>query len=65
MASVISLNSSVTTDEIDSPWVGPLRYRKYAEVRPSHEWIRILGSRCVKFDVKDWGVKNGFQTWRR
>ena len=27
---------------------------------PSHEWIRILGTRNVKLDVKDWGVKNGF-----
>lgn len=48
-------------DEIDSPWVGAYydigNMQKFA---PSHEWIRILGSRCVKFDVKDWGVKNGF-----
>ena len=22
---------------------------------PSHEWIRILGKRNVKLDVKDWG----------
>ena len=27
---------------------------------PSHEWIRILGKRTVKLDVKDWGSKNGF-----
>ncbi len=24
------------------------------------EWIRTLGKRIVKLDVKDWGVKNGF-----
>jgi hexulose-6-phosphate isomerase len=48
-------------DEIDSPWVGAYydigNMQKFA---PSHEWIRILGSRCVKFDIKDWGVKSGF-----
>lgn len=48
-------------DAIDSPWVGAYydigNMQKFA---PSHEWIRILGSRCVKFDIKDWGVKNGF-----
>ena len=27
---------------------------------PSHEWIRILGKRTLKLDVKDWGSKNGF-----
>ena len=27
---------------------------------PSHEWIRILGNRNVKLDVKDWGKKNSF-----
>jgi len=48
-------------DEINSPWV-----RAYYDIgnmqkfAPSHEWIRILGARCVKFDIKDWGVKNGF-----
>ena len=48
-------------DEIDSPWVGAYydigNMQKFA---PSHDWIRILGSRTVKMDVKDWGVKNGF-----
>ena len=48
-------------DAIDSPWVGAYydigNMQKFA---PSHEWIRVLGSRTVKFDVKDWGVKNGF-----
>ena len=48
-------------DAIDSPWVGAYydigNMQKFA---PSHEWIRVLGSRTVKLDVKDWGVKNGF-----
>jgi hexulose-6-phosphate isomerase len=48
-------------DEIDSPWVGSYfdigNARKFS---PSEEWIRVLGPRIVKLDVKDWGVKNGF-----
>lgn len=48
-------------DEIDSPWVGV--YFDIGNVRkfgPSEDWIRTLGSRIVKCDVKDWGKKNGF-----
>jgi hexulose-6-phosphate isomerase len=48
-------------DEIDSPWVGVYfdigNVRKFA---PSEDWIRTLGSRIVKLDVKDWGTKNSF-----
>ncbi|MGB1874670.1 MAG: sugar phosphate isomerase/epimerase family protein [Akkermansiaceae bacterium] len=48
-------------DEINSPWVGVYfdigNAQKFA---PAHEWIRQLGKRTVKLDVKDWGVKNGF-----
>jgi hexulose-6-phosphate isomerase len=48
-------------DAIDNPWVGAYydigNMQKFA---PSHQWIRVLGSRIVKMDVKDWGVKNGF-----
>lgn len=48
-------------DEIDSPWVGVYfdigNVRKFA---PSEDWIRTLGSRIVKLDVKDWGKENGF-----
>ena len=48
-------------DAIDSPWVQAYydigNMQKFA---PSHEWIRILGKRTVKVDVKDWGSKNGF-----
>ncbi len=48
-------------DEIDSPWVGV--YFDIGNVRkfgPSEDWIRTLGSRIVKLDVKDWGETNGF-----
>lgn len=48
-------------DEIDSPWVKVYfdigNMQKFA---PADEWIRVLGSRIVKLDVKDWGVKPGF-----
>lgn len=48
-------------DEIGSPWVGAYfdigNCRKF---RPSETWVRVLGPRIVKLDVKDWGVKNGF-----
>lgn len=48
-------------DAFDSPWVGAYfdigNMQKFA---PAHEWIRILGNRTVKLDVKDWGVKPGF-----
>ena len=50
-------------DEIDSPWVQAYydigNMQKFA---PSHEWIRILGKRTLKLDVKDWGKKTGFCT---
>jgi len=48
-------------DEINNPWVQAYydigNMQKFA---PSHEWIRILGNRNVKLDVKDWGKKNSF-----
>ncbi len=48
-------------DEINNPWVQAYydigNMQKFA---PSHEWIRVLGNRNVKLDVKDWGKKNGF-----
>ena len=48
-------------DEINSPWVGSYfdigNHQKYG--KPA-EWIRTLGKRIVKLDVKDWGVKAGF-----
>jgi hexulose-6-phosphate isomerase len=46
-------------DEINNPWVQAYydigNMQKFA---PSHEWIRILGKRNVKLDVKDWGGPN-------
>lgn len=48
-------------DAIDSPWVGSYfdlgNHQKYG--RPA-DWIRTLGRRIVKLDVKDWGVEGGF-----
>ena len=48
-------------DEIDSPWVGV--YFDIGNVRkfsPSEDWVRTLGSRIVKLDVKGWGKAEGF-----
>ncbi len=48
-------------DAIDSPWVGSYfdigNHQKYG--KPA-QWIRTLGKRIVKLDVKDWGKKSGF-----
>lgn len=48
-------------DDIASPWVGVYfdigNHRKYG--RPE-EWIRTLGRRIVKCDVKDWGRAAGW-----
>ena len=48
-------------DEIDSPWVGVYfdigNVRKFGK---PEEWIRVLGRRIVKLDVKDWGKANGW-----
>lgn len=48
-------------DDCNSPWVKAYydigNMQKFA---PSHEWIRVLGDRIIKMDVKDWGKKPGF-----
>jgi len=48
-------------DEIASPWVGSYfdigNHQRYG--KPAG-WIRQLGKRIVKLDVKDWGVDGGF-----
>ena len=48
-------------DAFNSPWVGSYfdigNMQKFA---PAEEWIRTLGSRIVKLDIKDWGVKTNF-----
>lgn len=48
-------------DEINSPWVGA--YFDIGNVRkfgPSEDWIRALGPRIVKLDIKDWHHTHGF-----
>ncbi|MEN1681154.1 MAG: sugar phosphate isomerase/epimerase family protein [Planctomycetota bacterium] len=48
-------------DAIDSPWVGVYfdigNAQRFA---PSEEWVRTLGRRIVKLDVKGWGQEGGF-----
>ena len=48
-------------DEFQSPWIGSYfdigNHQRFG--KPA-EWIRTLGKRIVKLDVKDWGVKPGF-----
>lgn len=48
-------------DEINSPWVGSYfdigNHQRFG--RPA-DWIRTLGRRIVKLDVKDWGKETGF-----
>lgn len=48
-------------DEINSPWVGSYfdigNHQKFG--KPA-AWIRQLGKRIVKLDVKDWAVQGGF-----
>jgi hexulose-6-phosphate isomerase len=48
-------------DAVGSPWVGSYfdigNHQKYG--KPA-EWIRTLGERVVKLDVKDWGVTAGW-----
>ncbi len=48
-------------DAIGSPWVGAYfdigNCRKFG---PAEDWIRALGQRIIKLDVKDWGATNGF-----
>lgn len=48
-------------DEISSPWVGAyFDIGNAVKFAPSEHWIRTLGRRIVKLDVKDWGQSNGF-----
>ncbi|MGI9014788.1 MAG: sugar phosphate isomerase/epimerase family protein, partial [Phycisphaerales bacterium] len=48
-------------DAINSPWIGSYfdigNHQKYG--KPA-EWIRTLGKRIVKLDVKDWGIHAGW-----
>ncbi len=48
-------------DEIDSPWVGVyFDIGNAQKFSPPANWIRVLGSRIVKLDVKGWGKAGGF-----
>src|SRR5690606_36221656 len=48
-------------DEIESPWVGVyFDIGNAGKFAPSQQWIRTLGSRIVKLDIKGWGVEEGF-----
>jgi hexulose-6-phosphate isomerase len=48
-------------DEIASPWVGAyFDIGNVVKFGPSEHWIRTLGSRIVKLDVKDWSRTEGF-----
>lgn len=48
-------------DEIDSPWVGSyFDIGNHQRFGNPAEWIRTLGRRIVKLDVKDWGAEDGF-----
>lgn len=48
-------------DAFNSPWVGAYfdlgNHRKYGVVE---DWVRTLGRRIVKVDVKDWGRQEGW-----
>jgi hexulose-6-phosphate isomerase len=48
-------------DAFANPWVGAyLDIGNMQKFAPAEEWIRTLGHRTVKLDIKDWGKKNGF-----
>lgn len=48
-------------DEINSPWVGAYydlgNHQRYG---PVATWVRTVGHRIVKLDIKGWGQDNGF-----
>lgn len=48
-------------DVLDSPWAGvQFDIGNHQRFGSPAAWIRTLGNRIVKLDVKDWGVKPGF-----
>lgn len=48
-------------DALDSPWVGvQFDIGNHQKFGSPAGWIRTLGKRIVKLDVKDWGQQNGF-----
>jgi L-ribulose-5-phosphate 3-epimerase len=47
-------------DEVDSPWFGSyFDIGNAAKFAASEDWIRTLGRRIVKLDVKDWSKATG------
>jgi hypothetical protein len=47
-------------DEIDNPWFGSyFDIGNACKFAPSEDWIRTLGRRIVKLDVKDWKKSKG------
>jgi hexulose-6-phosphate isomerase len=47
-------------DHFQSPWVGSyFDVGNAAKFAPSDDWIRTLGPRIVKLDIKDWSQAKG------
>jgi hexulose-6-phosphate isomerase len=50
-------------DEINSPWFGVwLDIGNVRKFGPSENWVRVLGTRTVKLDVKGWSKKRLFKS---
>lgn len=50
-------------DEIGSPWFGVwLDIGNVRKLAPSEDWVRVLGTRIVKLDVKGYSKKNGLKS---
>jgi hexulose-6-phosphate isomerase len=50
-------------DEINSPWFGVwLDIGNVRKLSPSQNWVRVLGTRIVKIDVKGYSKKNGLKS---
>jgi L-ribulose-5-phosphate 3-epimerase len=50
-------------DEINSPWFGVwLDIGNAQKLSPSENWVRVLGTRIVKLDVKGYSKKNGLKS---
>lgn len=48
-------------DEIANPWVASyFDIGNVVKFSPSQNWIRVLGPRIVKLDVKEWSTEKGF-----
>jgi len=56
--------AELTRDYIDgfnSPWIGAyFDIGNHVKFGPSEHWVRTLGKRIVKVDVKDWGKKTNW-----